>query len=322
MSGVVPDKDTTYAFQRAAQRRGHQCFHALPGDVYAKDGEIGVRARSVRLPSTSLEAPAPPYFTHGEVVDERVVDFDATFIRKDPPFDAAYLYLTHLLERVVRRTLIINAPRGLRDANEKLYALHFSQFTPRTLVASSTAQVFEFLDEVGGEGVIKPLDGAGGAGVLMLRRGDKNARGIVDTLTAEGKRLCMVQEFLPAVEQGDKRVLLMDGKVLGAINRLSRSDDFRSNIHVGGRVEPVSVTREEQELCAAIAPRLAADGLYFVGLDLIGGRLTEVNVTSPTGIQELSQHLSRDVAEDVIAWAEARVHAGSPVLPSQPPTSF
>lgn len=310
MDRIVPDKDTTFAFLRAAEARGHQSFHAVPEAVFAKAGTIGVHARQI----TGI-APFPQVsssWTLGPSTHVPVGDFDAVFIRKDPPFDAAYLYLTHLLEQVAGKTLVVNRPRGLRDANEKLYTLNFAQFMPTTLVASSPAQILAFVEEVGGEAVLKPLDGAGGTGVFMLRTADKNARGLVDMLTFEGRRLAMVQQFLPAVTAGDKRVLLMGGKVLGGINRISRSDDFRSNIHVGGRVEPVQVTPEEQALVATIAPKLAEDGLYFVGLDLIGGKLTEVNVTSPTGIQELSAHLSRDVTADVIEWVETRVTDTAP----------
>lgn len=177
-----------------------------------------------------------------------------------------------------------------------------------------------FVKEVGGRGVIKPLDGAGGAGVMMLVPNDKNTRAIIQTVTGEGSRLAMVQEFLPAVEKGDKRVILLDGEVLGAINRIPRGDDFRSNIHVGGSVEAYEVTKEERAMIADMAPRLKQDGLIFVGLDVIGGKLTEVNVTSPTGIQQLSQHENRDVALDVIAWIERKTqdfrppHASIPEL--------
>jgi glutathione synthase len=172
--------------------------------------------------------------------------------------------------------------------------------------------------EVGGRGVIKPLDLAGGSGVMMLVPDDKNARGIVQLLTEDGTRLAMVQEFLPEVTQGDKRVLLLDGEVLGAINRIPRSDDFRSNIHVGGSVEPYVLTKAELAMVADIAPRLKQDGLIFVGLDVIGGKLTEVNVTSPTGIQQLSQHLGRDVAVDVIKWVERKANDFRPSIKSIP----
>jgi glutathione synthase len=247
-----------------------------------------------------------------------MADVDAVFVRKDPPFDDQYLYATLLLERARGRTVLVNDPRGLREANEKLYTLHFSRHAPRHLISSHAEQIFAFLEEVGGRGVIKPLDGAGGSGVMMLSLDDKNRRAIVDLLTTEGRRFVMVQEYLPSVTAGDKRVLLLDGQVLGAINRIARADDLRSNIHVGGRVEPCEVTPAERELVADIAPRLRQDGLIFVGLDLIGGRLTEVNVTSPTGIQELSRHLGVDMATPVIAWVERAAADLHPVHPSIP----
>ena len=298
ISRVLPDKDTTFAFQRAAQARGHASLHCEPRDVYIEGGEVGARVRELRV------SDAPPHFEWGKTEDVRFADVDAVFIRKDPPFDRAYLYTTLMLERVRGRTVLVNDPRGLRDANEKLYTLHFAEHMPKTLVTANRERIFEFLRSVSGHGVIKPLDGAGGSGVLRLESADSNARSIVDILTNEGRRLAMVQEYVPDVRKGDKRVLLLDGELLGAINRVPRADDVRSNIHVGGVVEPTEVTPKEREVIAALAPRLRADGLVFVGLDFIGEKLTEVNVTSPTGIQELSRHVGRDVSADVIAFVE------------------
>ncbi len=303
VSRVIPDKDTTFAFQRAAQARGHVALHCEPKDLYVREGRVFAQGRPLRV----LES--APWFEFGAPERFAIADVDAVFIRKDPPFDQAYLYATLVLENARGQTLIVNDPRGLRDANEKLYAMHFPELTPRTLVASDRDLIFSFVDDVGGKAVIKPLDGAGGSGVMMLRKDDTNARSIVDTLTGEGTRIAMVQEFLPLVTKGDKRVLLLEGKILGAINRVPRNDDIRSNIHVGGSVEPPEVTPRERAIVEAIAPRLLADGLFFVGLDVIGERLTEVNVTSPTGIQELGRHVGRDVAADVIAWAEAKSEA-------------
>lgn len=297
---VLPDKDTTFALQRAAQKRGHTSLFAQLHDITSDGGEPHSRVREIRV------SDAAPYFELGEPFDLALADADAIFIRKDPPFDSHYLYATLLLEGVRGRTLIVNDPRGLRDANEKLYALHFIRHMPRTLVTAREDKVREFVATVGGRAVIKPLDGAGGAGVFMLGAEDPNVRSIIETVTREGRALAMVQEFLPAVRLGDKRVLLLDGEVLGGINRVPRSDDIRSNIHVGGSVFETEVTAEERAIVADMAPRLRQDGLIFVGLDFIGGRLTEVNVTSPTGIQQLSQHMKRDVAEDVIAWVERR----------------
>ena len=297
---VDPEKDTTFAFIEAAQARGHESLHCGPADLGIREGKTVARVRDVSIHKTApwIQLDGPPR----EVV---LADTDAVFIRKDPPFDRAYLYLTLLLEHARGGPVIVNDPRGLRDANEKLYAMNFSQFTPTTIVTSDRATILAFMNEKK-RAVIKPLDGAGGAGVLMLNEGDKNARAIIDITTYEGKRLAMVQEFLPAVTAGDKRILLLDGEPLGAINRVPRGDDLRSNIHVGGSVEPVSITPREHEMIKAMAPRLRADGLVFVGLDVIGERLTEVNVTSPTGIQELGRHTGTKPSDKVIAWVEQK----------------
>ncbi|HEY4012166.1 MAG TPA: glutathione synthase [Polyangiaceae bacterium] len=299
MDRVLPDKDTTFAFQRAGQRRGHMTLHCEPKDVYVEDADVWARVRPVAVSDVA------PHFTFGAAVDMRLADVDCVLIRKDPPFDAEYLYVTLMLERLRGRTLVVNDPRGLRDANEKLYTLHFAEHMPRTLVTSDRDRIHRFVAALG-VGVVKPLDGAGGSGVMVVDKQDRNARSIVDYITQEGRRHAMVQEYLPAVRAGDKRVLLLEGEVLGAINRVAREDDVRSNIHAGGRVEPCVVTDDERAVIASMAPRLAQDGLVFVGLDFIGGKLTEVNVTSPTGIQELSRHVERDVAERVIAWIERR----------------
>lgn len=312
MDRVLPDRDTTFAFQRAAQRRGHESLHCLPRDVFVADGDVWARVRSVRV---SDEA---PFFTYGPARDVRLAEVECVAIRKDPPFDAEYLYVTLMLEKLRGRVLVVNDPRGLRDANEKLYALHFARHMPRTLVASDRDRIHAFVAEVG-TAVVKPLDGAGGSGVMVVDKADRNSRSIVDCITREGSVHAMVQEFLPAVRAGDKRVLLLDGEILGAINRVAREDDVRSNIHAGGRVEACVVTDGERATVADLRPRLAQDGLFFVGLDFIGGKLTEVNVTSPTGIQELSRHLGRDMADPVIDRIEKRAAELRPMLGSIPP---
>jgi glutathione synthase len=296
---VNPDKDTTFAFIEAAKERGHQSLHCLIHELGVRAGRTFAKARTIE---TFAEEPR---IRLGETTTEiSLDDVDAVFIRKDPPFDRAYSYATLLLEHVRGGPVILNDPRGLRDANEKLYAMHFSEWMPKTMVTSDRETILAFVDEVGGRAVIKPLDGAGGVGVLTLFKDDKNARGIVDVLTFEGKRLAMVQAFLPAVSVGDKRILLLEGKPLGAILRVPRADDIRSNIHVGGSVVKTELTPREQELVQAIGPRLVADGLNFVGLDVIGEHLTEVNVTSPTGIQELGRFTGTKPAAKVIEWVE------------------
>jgi len=312
MDRVLPDKDTTFAFQRTAQARGHVALHCEPRDLFVRGGDVFARVRQLNVSDT------PPHATFGQPEDVRLADVHAVLIRKDPPFDALYLYASLLLERVRGRTVLMNDPRGLREANEKLYALNFSRYMPRTIVSAHEDEIMRFVREIGGRGVIKPLDLAGGSGVMIVDVNDKNARGIVHLLTVEGTRYAMVQEFLPAVTKGDKRVILLDGEPLGAINRIPRGDDFRSNIHVGGSVEPVEITPEEAAMIKDLAPRLREDGLIFVGLDVIGGKLTEVNVTSPTGIQQLSQHKGRDVSADVIAWLERTALEMSPKTKSLP----
>lgn len=293
-----PEKDSTFAFMLAGTKRGHTNLFCLPKDITIREGRVYAHASEAKV---SRQA---PHYYQGPRELVSINDVDAVFIRKDPPFDRAYLFLTLCLERARGQVLILNDPQGLREANEKIYATTFSKWMPPTMVSADRDEIHAFVREKGGACVIKPLDGAGGAGVMLLRSDDKNARSIVDTLTAEGAQIAMVQAFLPKVVEGDKRVLLMDGEVLGSILRVPRGDDIRSNIHVGGHVEPTTLTAREQELVDDIAPRLKKDGLIFVGLDLIGGHLTEVNVTSPTGIQELARHTGSEPEAKVIEWIE------------------
>jgi glutathione synthase len=229
---------------------------------------------------------------------------DVVFVRKDPPFDDEYLWLSLLLEHLRGRTRVVNDPRGLREANEKLYACHFPELMPRTLVASSKARIKVFLDDVGGRAVIKPVDGHGGVGVFALIAGDNNLNALIESVTRDGSRVALVQELIPEVTAGDKRILLLDGEPLGAILRVPRGD-WRSNIHVGGRVVQAEITDADRRIVERVAPRLRTDGLSFVGLDVIGGKLTEVNVTSPTGIQQMTRFDGVDYPGRVIAWLES-----------------
>jgi glutathione synthase len=297
-STMHPEKDTTFAFMRGARARGHASFHCLPAEVSNLGRDVFANARGIEVSDTA------PHVTLGAPERLELSQLDAVFIRKDPPFDAAYQHLTLQLELVKERVLVLNDPNGLRNANEKLFTFHFAEHMPRSLVTAKPQEIVDFVGQVGGQAVLKPIDGAGGSGVVVLRSDDKNTRSLADVWTAEGKKLALVQEYEPAVLTGDKRVLMLDGEVLGAILRVPRADDVRANIHAGGRVEPTDLTPKERAVTAALGPRLSAEGLYFVGLDLIGERLIEVNVTSPTGIQELGRHLGRPVEQDVIAWVE------------------
>lgn len=300
---MLPDKDTSFAFMRAAQARGHECLHTLPSEMMNYGADVRALARPIRVSDQA------PHVELGPPAVVELASLQAVFIRKDPPFDPAYAHLTQQLDLVKDRVLVVNDPRGLRDANEKLFAFHFEKHMPRSLVTSDPARILEFVKLVGDRAVLKPLDGAGGTGVVVLATGDRNARALADLLTREGKELALVQEFLPNVVEGDKRVLVLDGEPLGAILRVPRADDFRANIHVGGDARPTELTPAEEQLVREVGARLRAHGLWFVGLDLIGEKLIEVNVTSPTGIQQLSRFLGRPVEEEVIAWVEARQSA-------------
>lgn len=297
---VLVDADTTFALMLEAQDRGHQIDHCLPQDLYLDVGRVFARVR----PALVQRTPTPPMVL-GAPADVCLHDVDAVWIRKDPPFDSNYLWLTQMLDRVVADTLVINRPRGVRDANEKLYACHFPELMPETLVASEKARIIAFVKRVGGRAVIKPLDGAGGEGVMVLTEGDFNVNAIIEATTKHGSRVAMVQRFLPEVKRGDKRILLLNGEPLGAILRVPKADEARSNIHVGGSVEPATLNAQDHAIINALIPRLRADGLWFVGLDVIGGKLTEVNVTSPTGIQQMSRLDNVNVSARVIDWAEA-----------------
>jgi len=300
---MSPDKDTTFAFIRGAEARGHECLHCLPKDVFNVGRDVFARVNRVSVSDTA------PHATLGVESVVELATLEAVFVRKDPPFDAAYAHLTRQLDLVRARVLVLNDPTAIRDANEKLYAFHFAELMPKSLVASDPKRLLEFVSEVGGKAVIKPLDGAGGTGVLALSLDDRNARSIVDILTKEGQELVLVQEYEPAVRVGDKRVLVLDGRALGAILRVPRQDDLRANIHAGGKVEATTLTLGEEHVVSVIGPRLREVGLCFVGLDLIGEKLIEVNVTSPTGIQELGRLTGTKPELDVISWVESAVTA-------------
>jgi glutathione synthase len=298
---MLPDKDTTFAFIRGSLAGGHECWHCQPHDVGCRERAVEAWARRI------VVSDAPPHVTMFEKRRLHEAEIDAIFVRKDPPVDSSYLHLTQLLDLVTERCFVFNAPRGLQAANEKLFALRFAEYTPRTLVSAHPEELHDFLALIGGHGVLKPLDGAGGFGVVQLRTDDKNCKALVDLLTLEGRRPALLQEFLPDIVSGDKRVLLLDGSPLGAIRRIPQNDDIRANIHVGATVEPTDLTPKERTLIKNVGPRLVEQGLYFVGLDLIGERLIEINVTSPTGIQQLSQHQGRPLERDVVAWVDKRV---------------
>jgi glutathione synthase len=293
------DTDTSFALMLAAQGCGHRVDHCLMRDVYLEGGRVFA---AVQQATMQLVATQP--IVLGERQDVCLHDVDVVFIRKDPPFESQYLWCTQLLELLRGDTLVMNDPRGLREANEKLYACHFPELMPRTLVASDKKRIKRFVESVGGRAVIKPLSGARGDGVFVLDAKDFNFNAIVEAQTDTGRRVAMTQEFLPAVHEGDKRVLVLGGEPLGALLRVPASDDVRSNLAVGGRAVKTPITDSERALVAKLKPSLLRDGLYFVGIDLIGGKLTEVNVTSPTGIQQMTRLDGIAYSDQVIEWLE------------------
>lgn len=299
---VLVDADTSFALMLEAENRGHEVLHCLARDLVLDGGEVLAQTR----PAHMRRDGAPP-IALAEPAETRLRDVDVVLVRTDPPFDDRYLWCTLMLERLRGATLVVNDPRGLREANEKLYACNFPELMPRTIVASDRARIRAFVAAVGGRAVVKPLDGKGGEGVMALGEGDPNFNAIVETVTRFGTRVAMVQEYLPAVREGDKRILVLDGEPLGAILRVPRGGDLRSNLHVGGEAVRAALDANDRRIIETLAPRLRADGLWFVGLDVIGGKLTEVNVTSPTGIQQMSRLDSINYTARILDWLERRV---------------
>ena len=305
---ILPDKDTTFMFMLESGRRGHEVYVLGLDDLYLERTVPHGQARRAEVWRPSDADPS-----HHRLYEERVARldwFDAIFMRKDPPFDMAFFFATHALSLVdPTRTLVINNPRGLREANEKLYALNFPAVIPDSLVTNDARRLKAFMAELGGEMIVKPLDGAGGSGVFHVRAGDRNLNAILEAVTLEGRRPIMAQRYLAAIRQGDKRVIVLDGEPLGAVLRVPREDETRGNIHVGGAVVKSPLSARDREICAHLAPRLRADGLWFVGLDVIGDWVTEVNVTSPTGIQEINALDAVALEAPVIDFVERRVGA-------------
>jgi glutathione synthase len=234
---------------------------------------------------------------------------DAVFMRTDPPVNVPYLYATYILDYVnPRQTLVVNNPKGLRAANEKMYALQFPEAIPETIVTRDKGQIREFVQRRG-KAILKPLGGKAGEGIFMMQSGDFNLNSLVELSTLNGNVPVMVQQYLPEAKDGDKRIILLDGEPIGAVNRIPTGEEFRGNMAVGGRVAKAEITDREREICTQLAPTLKQDGLYFVGIDVIGGYLTEVNVTSPTGIREIDLLDNVRLGEIVVKWTCDRVQA-------------
>ncbi len=303
IQNILIDKDTTFTFMLESQSRGHEVHYLEMGDLFVRHAKALARMRRIELRREYRN-----HFTFHEERTDPLGAFDAVFMRKDPPFDVAYLHATQVLDLAQDDgAFVMNNPAGLRAANEKLYALNFPSVIPPTLVSQDVNLIKDFLHELGGEMIIKPIDGHGGAGIFYVHREDRNLNSLLETATREGKEAIIAQRYLPEVRQGDKRLIVLNGAPLGCTLRVPRADEHRGNIHVGGTCIKADVTPRDREICREVAPRLRQEGLYFVGLDIIGDYLTEVNVTSPTGVQEIDNLNNVCLEAQVIDFVEQKV---------------
>jgi glutathione synthase len=293
--------DSTFVLMLEAQRRGHTVLFAEPRHLLQRGAETWVKAWRAQV-----QRQKGAHFALHEQSTICLDEVDAVYMRKDPPFDVDYLLATWLLDRVDRaRVVMVNDSRAIRDLNEKLHPMLFPHLMAPTMISADRQELRRFIDDHGAS-VVKPLLNAGGTGVVLLERGDRNIGSVLDLLTLEGRRHIAVQKFIPAVTEGDKRIILLDGRVLGAINRRPRPDDLRANMHVGGAAEPARLTPREEQICAELGPELSRRGLVFVGIDVIGGHLTEINVTSPTGLQEVNRFEGVQLEAQILDWVEAK----------------
>ena len=272
--------DSTFAVMLSAIARGHKLWHYQAGDLCYRDGRVTAPARPIKR----LQRVKGDHFEYGEpVLLDLIDDVDVVLMRQDPPFDLAYITATHLLERIQPHTLVVNDPASVRNAPEKLFVLDYAQFMPPTMITRRLEDARAFHAEHG-EVVVKPLYGNAGSAVFHVSRNDANLAALTELFGQVWREPFMVQAFLPDVSKGDTRIVLIDGKVTGAINRLPKAGEIRSNLAAGGRADATELSVREIEICDALGPDLAARGLLFVGIDVIAGHLTEINVTSPTGI--------------------------------------
>ncbi len=295
------DADSTFMLALEAQARGHALFHYLPQDLSFRHGRIHAWARPLQVRREKGN-----HFSLGAPVDLDLATTDVVLMRQDPPFDMAYITATHLLEHIHPETLVVNDPVHVRNAPEKLLVTHFADLMPPTLITSSKREIEAFRAEHK-DIIIKPLFGNGGAGVFRVTPGDENLNSLLELSTQLYREPVIVQRYLPEVRQGDKRIILVDGEPVGAVNRVPAQGEARSNLHVGGRAEKAELTPRDLEICAAIGPTLAERGLVFVGIDVIGRYLTEINVTSPTGIQEINRFNGSKIEADIWDAIETRL---------------
>jgi glutathione synthase len=297
---VKIEADSTCRIAEEAQIRGHELFYYTPDKLFYREGRVMARGQSLKVQRVQGE-----HAILGEIVEVDLSDFDVVWLRQDPPFDMFYITTTHLLDRLTPDTLVVNNPFWVRNYPEKLLVLDYPDLTPPTAIARDLDTLRAFREDHG-DIILKPLYGIGGAGVFRLTPEDRNLASLHEVFTGFSREPLIVQKFLPAVSKGDKRVILVDGEPVGAINRVPAAGETRSNMHVGGRPEKIGLTPRDLEICARIGPLLREKGQSFVGIDVIGDWLTEINVTSPTGVQELERFDQDNIAAKIWDAIEAR----------------
>jgi len=303
IEGVNIDADSTFRIAEEAQNRGHELFFYTPDQLRFDEGSVVATVRHMNLRRTHGD-----HVTLGPEQIRPLTDFDVVWLRQDPPFDMGYITNTHLLDLVHPRPLVVNDPFWVRNFPEKLLVLRFPDLIPATLISRDLDALKAFKSRHG-DIIVKPLYGNGGAGVFRLGREDRNLNALFETFSAINREPLIAQEYLPAITAGDKRIILVDGVPVGAINRIPQKGETRSNMHVGGRAEKAELTARDHEICAAIGPTLRAHGQVFVGIDVIGDRLTEINVTSPTGLQEMERFDGRNLTAGLWDAIETRCAA-------------
>ena len=300
IGSVNIDADSTFRIALEAQARGHSLFFYTPDRLAFREGRILARGWPIEVRRVKGD-----HVTYGAETEVDLGTFDVVWLRQDPPFDMGYITTTHLLDMIHPRTLVVNDPFWVRNSPEKLLVLRFPELIPPTLIARDLATIRAFKAEHG-DIILKPLYGNGGAGVFRLDPNDRNLSSLHELFTSMSREPLIAQKFLPDVAKGDKRVILVDGEPVGAINRVPQAGETRSNMHVGGRPEKIGLTERDREICATIGPVLREKGQVFVGIDVIGDYLTEINVTSPTGIQELERFDGTNAAERIWQVIEAK----------------
>jgi glutathione synthase len=300
IGSVNIDADSTFRIAVEAQDRGHSLFYYTPDKLAFREGRVVARGFPI-----TLRREKGNHVSYGAETEVDLAEYDVVWLRQDPPFDMGYITTTHLLEMIHPRTLVVNDPFWVRNFPEKLLVLRFAELTPPTMIARDLQTIRSF-KEKHGDVILKPLYGNGGAGVFRLDRQDRNLASLHELFSSINREPLIVQKFLPAVSAGDKRVILVNGEPVGAINRVPQAGETRSNMHVGGRAEKVGLTPRDLEICAAIGPTLRDNGQIFVGIDVIGDFLTEINVTSPTGIQELERFDGTNAAARIWEVIEAK----------------